>query len=98
MVVISPCGAHLDSAIEQGSAFLSDPYWSTLPAVESGEVYAVDASSYFARPGPRVFDGIDVLAHLFHPERVPERMPGASCRITVSEAAQRAGRRAALSS
>ena len=98
IVVISPCGAHLESAVEQANAFLTDPYWSTLPAVESGEVYAVDASSYFARPGPRVFDGIDVLAHLFHPEQVPERLPASSRRITASEAAQSAGRSAALSS
>jgi iron complex transport system substrate-binding protein len=30
-------------------------------------VYAVDANSYFARPGPRVVDGTELLAHLFHP-------------------------------
>ena len=81
VVVISPCGAHLESAAEQGSAFLRDPYWSTLPAVQAGDVFAVDASSYFARPGPRVFDGIEVLAHLLHPERVPERIPGGALRL-----------------
>lgn len=81
VLVVSPCGAHLESAIEQGLAFLRDPRWSTLPAVESGDVFAVDASSYFARPGPRVFDGIEVLAHLFHPEVVPERIPGAARRL-----------------
>jgi len=81
VVVISPCGAHLESAAEQGSAFLRDPYWSTLPAVQAGDVFAVDASSYFARPGPRVFDGIEVLAHLLHPGRVPERIPGGALRL-----------------
>ena len=81
VLVVSPCGAHLESAIEQGRAFLRDPRWSALPAVESGDVFAVDASSYFARPGPRVFDGIEVLAHLLHPDRVPERVPGAARRL-----------------
>ncbi|HEY7233464.1 MAG TPA: cobalamin-binding protein [Gemmatimonadaceae bacterium] len=81
VLVVSPCGAHLESAIEQGREFLRDPRWSSLPAVESGDVFAVDASSYFARPGPRVFDGIEVLAHLFHPELVPERIPGAARRL-----------------
>jgi len=76
VLVISPCGAHLDSAEEQGRALLSDPRWEALPAVQTGEVYAVDASNYFARPGPRVFDGIQVLAHIFHPDRVPERVGG----------------------
>jgi iron complex transport system substrate-binding protein len=81
VLVISPCGAHLESAAEQGTAFLRDPFWSTLPAVQSGDVYAVDASSYFARPGLRVFDGIEVLAHIFHPERMAERVPGAAMRL-----------------
>jgi iron complex transport system substrate-binding protein len=81
IVVIAPCGAHLESAAEQGAAFLRDPFWSTLPAVQSGDVYAVDASSYFARPGPRVFDGIEVLAHIFHPERIRERVPGAAVQL-----------------
>ena len=85
IVIISPCGAHLESAIAQAAEFLRDPYWSTLPAVESGEVYAVDASSHFARPGPRVFDGIEVLAHIFHPEKVPERVPGSSRRVASIE-------------
>ena len=81
VVVISPCGAHLDAAVEQGSAFLRDPRWSTLPAIEAGDVFAVDASSYFARPGPRIYDGIEVLASVFHPERVPERIPGGARRV-----------------
>jgi iron complex transport system substrate-binding protein len=72
VLVISPCGAHLESAIEQAAAFLENPRCAELPAVQSGDVFAVDASSFFARPGPRVFDGIELLAHLFHPDRVPE--------------------------
>ena len=84
VLVISPCGAHLDSAEEQGRALLSDPRWEALPAVQTGEVYAVDASNYFARPGPRVFDGILVLAHLFHPDRVPERVAGGFRRLVRS--------------
>ena len=82
VVIISPCGANLQTAAEQASAFVRDPRWSTLPAIESGDVFAVDANSYFARPGPRVFDGIEVLAHLLHPQRVPERINGASRRVS----------------
>jgi len=40
-----------------------------LPAVRKGRVYAVDASSYFSRPGPRLAVGIEILAQLLHPER-----------------------------
>jgi len=81
VLIISPCGAHLDDAEQQAHTLLRDPRSASLPAVQCGEVYAVDASSYFARPGPRVFDGIEVLAHLFHPERVPERVPNGARRV-----------------
>jgi iron complex transport system substrate-binding protein len=72
LLVVSPCGAHLEDAAEQARAMLADDRWLSIPAVRSGNVFAVDASNYFARPGPRVFDGIELLAHLFHPDRVPE--------------------------
>jgi iron complex transport system substrate-binding protein len=42
-------------------------YFSICPAVRDNRVYAVDANSYFARPGPRVVEGAELLAHLFHP-------------------------------
>ena len=77
VLIVSPCGAHLDDAYSQARDILAQQRWSEIPAVQAGEVYAVDASSYFARPGPRVFDGIEVLAHILHPDRVPERVPGA---------------------
>lgn len=77
VLIVAPCGAHLDSAVEQARELLEQTRWSEIPAVQAGEVYAVDASSYFARPGPRVFDGIEVLANILHPDRIPERVPGA---------------------
>lgn len=82
LLVISPCGAHLDEAEELGTALLADERWAALPAVHHGEVFAVDASSYFARPGPRVIDGIELLAHLFHPNDVPERTANGARRLT----------------
>jgi iron complex transport system substrate-binding protein len=68
VLVVSPCGSHLESAAARARALLSDERWRSIPAVQSGEVYAVDASSYFARPGPRVFEGVEVLARIIHPE------------------------------
>ena len=77
VLIVAPCGAHLESAVQQARELLEQTRWSEIPAVQAGEVYAVDASSYFARPGPRVFDGIEVLANILHPDRVPERVQGA---------------------
>ena len=86
VLIVAPCGAHLESAVQQTRELLEQTRWSEIPAVQAGEVYAVDASSYFARPGPRVFDGIEVLAHILHPDRVPERVSGAMAKISTPPA------------
>jgi len=67
VLVIAPCGFNLQQVIPLAPRLLSYPGWSDLPAVRDGRVYAVDASSYFARPGPRVVEGTALLAHLIHP-------------------------------
>lgn len=61
IVIVSPCGYRLEE-----SATLA----KQLPPVPDAIVYAVDANSYFARPGPRVAEGVELLAHLLHPDRV----------------------------
>ena len=68
VLIIMPCGCHLDAVLELSAKLASFPGWETLPAVRKQNVYAVDASSYFARPGPRVIAGTELLAHLIHPE------------------------------
>jgi len=66
-LIVMPCGFDLEKAATQARTLFSYPGWSTLPAVRAGRVYAVNANSYFARPGPRVVDGTELLAHLLHP-------------------------------
>ena len=68
VIIFAPCGFNLEKALEQVGHLESQPGWAELPAVRAGRVYAVDANSYFARPGPRVVDGTELLAHLIHPE------------------------------
>lgn len=67
VLIITPCGFNLDKVIEQVPQLYDYPGWAELPAVQLGRVYAVDANSYFARPGPRVVAGTELLAHLIHP-------------------------------
>jgi iron complex transport system substrate-binding protein len=45
--------------------------WDTIPAVQTGEVYAVNGHAYFNRPGPRLVDGAELLAGLLHPDHFP---------------------------
>jgi iron complex transport system substrate-binding protein len=70
ILVIMPCGFNLDQTMKQVSSVFEDhssPFFD-LPAVRNHRVYAVDANSYFARPGPRVVEGAELLAQLIHPE------------------------------
>jgi iron complex transport system substrate-binding protein len=68
VLIVMPCGFNLDKVIELTPQLFTRPGWRELPAVRQGRVYAVDANSYFARPGPRVVDGTELLAHLIYPK------------------------------
>lgn len=63
IVVVMPCGYHLVETVRQFHEIEKSfpAVWRELPAVRSGRVYAVDGSSYFSRPGPRVVDGLEIL-------------------------------------
>ncbi len=68
ILVVMPCGFNLQRAAEQARSLVRYPGFFDLPAARQNRVYAVNANGYFARPGPRVVDGTELLAHLFHPE------------------------------
>lgn len=68
ILVIMPCGFSLSKTLELVPRIFAFPGISELPAMRAGRVYAVDANAYFARPGPRVVEGTELLAHLIHPE------------------------------
>jgi iron complex transport system substrate-binding protein len=70
VLIIMPCGFNLQQTMKQiwsTFGYRNSPFFD-LPAVKNGRVYAVDANSYFARPGPRVVEGAELLARLIHPE------------------------------
>ncbi|HEY0546485.1 MAG TPA: cobalamin-binding protein [Pyrinomonadaceae bacterium] len=68
VVVLIPCGYYKEDILRQLPQSRLPQGWSGLPAVERGEVWAVDATSYFSRPGPRVVEGAEILARILHPE------------------------------
>jgi iron complex transport system substrate-binding protein len=67
VVVAMPCGYDAARAADE-----AETYAGPLAALGARQVVAVNASAYFSRPGPRLVDGIELLAHLMHPDRVPE--------------------------
>lgn len=67
-IVLVPCGYYTEDILRQMENTKFPENWRELPAIENGEVWALDASSYFSRPAPRVVDGAEILAKIFHPD------------------------------
>ena len=67
VVIVMPCGYDAARALVEAEEF-----GGRLRAVGADQVIAVNASAYFSRPGPRLVDGLELLAHILHPDRVPE--------------------------
>jgi len=66
VVVVMPCGYGAERALEEAEAYADE-----LAELGARRVVAVDAAAYFSRPGPRLIDGLELLAHVLYPERVP---------------------------
>lgn len=67
VVVVMPCGYGVERTVAEWRRTQQPAGWDDLPAVKNGRVFAADANSYFSRSGPRLVDGIALLAGLFHP-------------------------------
>jgi iron complex transport system substrate-binding protein len=67
LIVLMPCGYDLPTTIAKARELESVPVWRELRAVREGMVFPVDGSGLFNRPGPRVVDGVEVLASLGRP-------------------------------
>jgi len=84
VLVLLPCGLPMERARRELASLEALAGWEDLPAVRQRRVWLVDGPAYFNRSGPRLVDGVELLAHLFHPgvwgERIPsgaaERVPG----------------------
>jgi iron complex transport system substrate-binding protein len=67
ILLIAPCGYSAQQGREEYRSLNLPEQWSAMPAVRNGRVYALEANSYFSRPGPRLATGIEALAKLIHP-------------------------------
>ncbi len=71
VVVIACCGFDVERTLGDLPGLDSVPTWRSLPAVRTRRVYVVDGAQYFSRPGPRLVDSLEILAHALHPEVHP---------------------------
>ena len=77
IVIVMPCGFDAEIAYRE-----AEMQRDRLAALGAGEVVAVDAGAYFSRPGPRLVEGLELLAHILHPELVSEA-PGVALTVEV---------------
>jgi iron complex transport system substrate-binding protein len=81
IVAYMPCSYGLDEAVPQARELYEHPEFADTPAAMNGRVYATDAEAYFSRSGPRLVDGLEVLAAITHPEVFGEPPAHAAFRV-----------------
>jgi len=74
-IVLMPFGRHVDAAVAEWRRTPRPSFWDEIDAVRRGQVFVVDGSAYFGRPGPRVVEGIAILAEIFDPDGFAEISP-----------------------
>jgi iron complex transport system substrate-binding protein len=72
IIVVALCGYDIDRARRDYEVLRRFPDFDSLPAARLDQIYLVNASAYFARPGPRIVDSLEILAGVLHPREFPE--------------------------
>lgn len=85
IIVVMQCGYGVARNRAEYSRAQFPEGWNDMPAVRAGRVFAVDANSYFSRSGPRLADGVAILAHLFHPEYAIPTIPTGAFSSVIDE-------------
>jgi len=81
VLILMPCGLSRKQTLQELPVAVARPGWTELPAVKSGEVWHADGPSYFNGGGPRLVDGLEILAELLHPDVFPRRRGSAYARL-----------------
>ena len=83
VIVLMPCGFDIQRTATEAATLQYLDGWHDLPAVKAGKVFAVNGHAFFSRPGPRLVDGLEILARIIHPEIFPmQKSPDAFQKIT----------------
>ncbi len=67
VLIVSCCGFDVERTMRDVELLRDHGHWRQIPAVQSGRTYVIDGSQYFSRPGPRLVDSLEILAHSLHP-------------------------------
>jgi iron complex transport system substrate-binding protein len=77
VIIFMPCGFEVKRALQDVPILAEKEGWASLPAVRNNRVYAIDASAYTSRSGPRLVVGLEILAEMIHPELFSGMIPEA---------------------
>jgi iron complex transport system substrate-binding protein len=79
IILIMPCGYNAAKNAAEFNTMQIPDAWRKLLAWRERRIFALDANSYFSRPGPRLADGVEIFAHIFHPDLFPDELPAGAC-------------------
>ncbi|MDW8141652.1 MAG: BtuF-related (seleno)protein, partial [Candidatus Bipolaricaulota bacterium] len=68
IIVLMPCGFSIERTLRELDVLTELDGWEELTAVKENQVFVVEGSAYFNRPGPRIVTGLEILAEIIHPE------------------------------
>ncbi|HSK30343.1 MAG TPA: cobalamin-binding protein [Candidatus Limnocylindria bacterium] len=74
ILLLMPCGFDTRRAVKESAPLRALRGWNDLPAVKAGNVYALNGNAYFSRPGPRLVNGLEILARIIHPDTDPSEI------------------------
>ena len=75
IILLALCGYDVARARHAYELLRQCPGFGSIPAAQTGEIYVVNASAYFSRPGPRILDSLEILAGILHPSEFSEFAP-----------------------
>jgi iron complex transport system substrate-binding protein len=75
VILLMPCGFDVRRTVKEATPLRALPGWNDLPAVKHGDIFALNGNAYFSRPGPRLINGLEILARIIHPNTVTWSVP-----------------------
>ena len=75
VIVLMPCGFDVKRGLQDLPLLSNKDGWASLPAVRNNRVYVIDAGAYTSRSGPRLVDGLEILAEMIHPDLFSGMVP-----------------------
>lgn len=77
VIILMPCGFDVKRALQDIPLLSKQEGWASLPAVVNNRVYIIDAGAYTSRSGPRLVNGLEIMAEMIHPELFSDMVPEA---------------------